>query len=692
MKHRNGAPAATPLAIAQAKWEASGLTAAHAKRLRLRTIDAAEAARLVPIDAKVQAGRAALVLPYFDWHGKPTSFFRLRYLGTPVGFAAALAKPVRYVQPPNTLNEVYLPPIGNVNWIEARDSTAVSLVVTEGELKAAAACAFAIPALGLGGVSMWRAGKRGLDLLPQLAEIKWPERKVYIVFDSDAATNVDVLRAQLALARELTRRGAFPLLVELPALGGEKTGLDDYLMSSKGGPKRFAALLDAAPEFGRASALWELNAEVMYAREPNAIVVRETGQVLDRSGFEGLAYADRSHYELDEKGKSKSVSTATAWVKWPARATVPAIIYEPGQPKITPAGYNTWRGWGCEPKRGDVTLWRKLLDYLFASDPPEVRQWFERWCAYPLQHPGAKMYTCAMIWGTTQGTGKTLVGETLMRIYGENGELIDADHLSGAFNSWAEHRQFILGEEITGTDRRRDSDRLKGMISRERVRINAKYRPEYTIRDCVNYYFTSNHPDALFLEDTDRRGFIHEAPKKPLPLSFYRAQYDPWLRTTGPAAVFDHLLRLDLGSFDPNAPALDTRAKREMIRDVKSDVGLWVAQLLEDPDGTLHGLPERIRSSALFTTSELLRAYDPIGAGRVTLNGIGRELKRAGVTVANRGATISTTAAGPQRLLIIRDHERWEHANPKRCAEHFDTLRIGVAKAKVPKFKPGGAK
>jgi hypothetical protein len=35
----------------------------------------------------------------------------------------------------------------------------------------------------------------------------------------------------------------------------------------------------------------------------------------------------------------------------------------------------------------------------------------------------------------------------------------------------------------------------------------------------VNYYLTSNHADALFLEDEDRRFFVHEVMVNPLMMS-----------------------------------------------------------------------------------------------------------------------------------------------------------------------------
>jgi hypothetical protein len=94
------------------------------------------------------------------------------------------------------------------------------------------------------------------------------------------------------------------------------------------------------------------------------------------------------------------------------------------------------------------------------------------------------------------------------KIYGQNFIKIKSKDLYDTW--WAENRQFVLGDEISGSDKRAEADMMKAMITQEEVNINIKYIPQFSIPDCVNYYLTSNHADALFLEDEDRRFFVHE--------------------------------------------------------------------------------------------------------------------------------------------------------------------------------------
>jgi hypothetical protein len=108
-----------------------------------------------------------------------------------------------------------------------------TLVVTEGPIKAEKAAQEGIDCVGLLGVWNWRQ-KFGSESVPieDLSRIPWSElESVEICFDSDAASNPNVRRAELALGAYLQKRGAENVfIVRLPpGEDGSKVGLDDYL-------------------------------------------------------------------------------------------------------------------------------------------------------------------------------------------------------------------------------------------------------------------------------------------------------------------------------------------------------------------------------------------------------------------------------------------------------------------------------
>ena len=666
--------------LGEAKLQSSGIDVTKLKQLGVEYLDGRQTQAL----NKSFKPLCSLKLNYFDYLGKPAydwpgskPFYRLRYLEVPTDFQALTEKkPIRYVQEPNTAPVAYYPK--NFDWVQLVEDRDQPLIITEGELKAIKACQQGFPTIGLGGVYNWRSTKLGLEWLPSLDPVKWVRRNVYICFDSDYRTNMMVCSALRELANQLHRRGAFVSLVTLPSLPSlEKVGLDDFLVKSP--DEQLRKLLHEAEPLGLTRTLFDFNEKYVYIEDPGLIVNQHTRSKSAPGAFKDHLEATAEHQERefnkDGSVSSKAVSAAGAWIKWPLRQTAHKITYRPGQPRFitnSPTLFNTWSGWGVEPRAGDVEPFLELLQHLFTGSEPGAMEWFLRWCAFPLQHPGTKLFSSVVFHGIRHGTGKSFIGYTLGKIYGDNFTEISQSDLHNSFNEWAEAKQFVMGDDVTGSNKRADADFLKKLITQQKMRINAKYVPSYTVPDCINYFFTANHPDSFFLEDDDRRHFIHEVVVGPLNEDFY-AEYELWLDSGGASAVFDYLLKLRLGDFNPAAPAFKTHAKERMTAIVQSDLASWVRQLITNPDHILK-LGEIKLTQDLFTSKELLQLYNPAGGGQLTANGMGRELTRAGVRQVVNGRPLKLADGSQSRYYAVRNSAKWLDASAQMCTEHLDNL------------------
>lgn len=637
--------------------------------------------------------------PLTDWPGGNDGFYRVRYLEKGTDFASlAEKKPARYVQPPATAPVAYYPL--NQDWKDILQDPRVPLLLTEGELKAAKACKEGFPTIGIGGVYNWRAHKMGLTWLESLDFVTWRRRNVYICFDSDYRNNPMVLHALRELSEELGRRGAFAHLVSLPNLEDlEKVGLDDFLVFAGATAKtQLEALLHEAEPLGLSRVLWGFNERYVYVENPGLIVNQETLAKTTAAAFRDHLESTSSYQERDLRPDGsisfRAVPAAQAWLKWPLRQQACKLTYQPGSGTFIESTrapmFNVWPGWGLEPKKGDVKPFLKLVDHLFTGATIEEKTWFLRWCAFPLQHPGTKMFSSVLVHGIKHGTGKSLIGYTLGSIYGENFTEIDQDDLHADFNEWVESKQFVMGDDVTGSNKREDNDRLKKMITQKQLRINIKHVPSYVVPDCINYYFTANHPDAFFLEDDDRRNFIWEVTVGPLSELFY-VEYNLWLDSGGGAAVFDYLLKLDLGDFNPAAPAFKTAAKERMITTVQSDLASWVRSVLATPDYYLR-LGNVVVEKDLFTSKELLAFYDPEKRTGTTANGLGRELARAGVRQVTQGRPIRLSDGSQSRYYSIRNSEKWEAATYNQVVDHLEDWLNPKKPGAKKKVAPGAKK
>lgn len=667
------------LKLGEEKLESSGLDLQDAKKLHISCLGGVETSRLHQSFKNL----CSLKLEYRDHNGKPLTdwnncppFYRVRYLEQPTDFASITdKKQVRYVQEPNTLPVAYYPS-NYTHWAELVADADQPLIITEGELKAAKATKEGFPTVGIGGVYNWRALRAGVTWLPSLDPIKWIRRNVYICFDSDYRTNPMVCSALRELAQELERRGAIVYIVSLPQLPDlDKVGLDDFLVHA--GPSSvnmFADLLSGAEPLGLADVLWKYNEKYVYVEDPGLIVKQESFLKVSPSAFkEHLQSAEVYHNRelmADGSVKFKSMSAAVKWLKWPQRREASSLTYHPGKEKFCGSEFNIWPGWGVQPKKGTVKPFLDLINHLFSHSEKGAIEWFLRWCAYPIQNPGTKMFSSAVIHGIRHGTGKSLIGYTLGHIYGKNFTEISQMDLHNSFNEWAESKQFVMGDDVTGSNKRQDADFLKKMITQKELRVNKKFIPSYVVPDCINYFFTANHPDAFFLEDDDRRFFIHEVFEGPLPNEFY-TEYESWLDNGGVEALFHYLMHLDLKDFNPKAPAFKTMAKERMIANVQSDLAGWVRHLAAVPDHILKVGDIKVDKD-LFTSKELLEFYDTIGKTGTTANGLGRELARAGIRQVVGGKPVRTKDGSQGRYYAVRNRDKWATATGKQVADHIN--------------------
>jgi hypothetical protein len=645
------------------KLQSSGLDEKDAKLLGIYTVPNATSLH------KTFENLKALVLPYYGEDKKPLSaqktwpqFYRIRYLEKSTDFKALNKKPARYTQAPGSGVCAYFPT--TVEWAEIFKETSEPILITEGELKAAKACKEGFPTIGVGGVYNFMSSRNGVWFLPELGRIDWRQRKVYIVYDSDYVENFMVCNAINKLTEELDERGAVVHLATLPSLSSEyKTGLDDFLVAKS--VTDFQKVLAQAEPLGFSRTLWSMNNEVVYIENPGMVVVQSTAQKMAPNAFSAHSRwstmaATEAEVNKDGEVVGKKTQASVAWLRWPLRKSCVELTYQPGAERITPENkFNQWPGWGCEPVKGDIKLWTQLCEHLFSATEKEALEWFYDWCAYPLQNPGVKMFSSVVVHGIEHGTGKSLIGYTLGRIYGKNFKEVKSRELQSDFTTWAENKQFVLGDEITGSDKRAESDSLKKLITQRTMTVNAKWLPEYEVPDCINYYFTSNHPDAFFLEDKDRRYMIVEVFSSPLSDEFYR-KYDTWLNNSGPSHLFHWLLNRDLKKFNPTAAAFKTAAKDRMIFDGKSDIGVWVRQLIESPEAMLRMGKMRLAKD-LYSSKELLALYEAHSGttGKVTANGLGRELRRAGIPQVYNGMPLAGPDGVQQRYYIIRNREYW---------------------------------
>jgi len=665
----------------------SGLTERDWKLLKIKYLTTAATNKFME-SKKENTSVDSYEIPYFGMDNKPLHFSRIKLMGNMDQVKQMAVKfgidpdtvksskgTMKYFQKSGTGVHLYLPPY--INWLEVAEDPSITIYITEGEKKAAKSCKDSFPTTGLGGVDSFRDAT-GHSLF---SDFNMFGRKVVICYDSDALTNKNIQKAESRLCQMLIDSGAVPYVKRIPIDSkkpDDKMGIDDYLV--KFDKKKFEEIPETPMPLTKT--LLKLNEHFATEIEHNTTLDKRTGMLhlAFASVATGLMSLTIGRDNVDDKGKKLNVPSI--WNEWPAKSAYNAIVYEPGQPQEIDApekskyqNFNIWRP-GPESIKGDIKPFLAFLDFLVGEHlDKEQQEWLLNWIGYPLKYPGTKLATTVAIFSPAQGNGKTFLGDTIGKMYGaSNYGKITQEAIESQFNSSQAHRQFIMGDEVSGNDARKYNDKLKIMITRDTIEVNKKYSPEVTMRDCANYYFTANHSDAFYVEPNDRRFFIIEgtsrslASKEGAPIL---KCFKQWLAKEGVNHLkyyFESVRKY--GSFEPTAPALATSTKDNMVVAGSSESDRWATELAENGEHYLSKLDPSGKRS-WFTLKELLAQYDMTQRktrSEVTARSLASALRRKPQFKAPK--KVHTHSSGTVDLWLMRNQTaaKWKNYNDLKPA------------------------
>lgn len=521
-----------------------------------------EDASTVNPDFKPYAG---LILPYYATdgsmmtYGNGVPFCRVRYLDAPEPKGFKAQKPMRYGQPQGSGLHAYFAPVDD--WQRIQNDAGEPCLITEGEAKGLAATLAGFPTIALGGVFNYGTND---ELLPELEAFDWRGRDTYVVYDSDALTNPNVLAAEARLVDELQRkRGAKCFLVRLPQDGDSKIGVDDYLLAH--GANGLLSLLQSAPSLGGLDAkVVALNRQIAWIERENLVYDMEMKLWLQKDALtNGSRFSALEHITVGGKQRTepKRISVAATWLKHPHAQRFSEVLFRPGE-GVTISGengrpaLNLWQGW--EPAEGDVTPWLELYDHLFGNMKENQRDLSLNLLAYKAQNPQEKIPLAIVLIGT-QGCGKTLWSDCVRDAFSPYGTTISSRSFYGEFQGWLERSLIGTMNEVEPQDLQKGGEVLKALISDLQRPMNEKYRPARQINSYTFYILTSNKRAVGAFSADDRRMIVVDCPPKKDHEFYLRVVR--WREAGGCKALLGYLLNYDLKGWRPPAAAPMTAEK-----------------------------------------------------------------------------------------------------------------------------------
>lgn len=223
-------------------------------------------------------------------------------------------------------------------------------------------------------------------------------------------------------------------------------------------------------------------------------------------------------------------------------------------------GINTYKPPIIKRVKGDP---KPFLAWLAAILPDERDQAiYLSALRHTIQRPGRKMFWAPLI-QSEEGAGKGLIKLLMHNALGSAyvhepnaSELIDS---GGKFTGWMSEKIMIICDEIRVAEKLDMIEKLKPMITEDRIEIQGKGADQVMGDNVANWLFFSNWKDAIPVANNSRRYAIFYSAiqsVEDLRMRGMDGDYFPrlfgWMRAEGAAIVTDYLMTTPIeAEFDP---------------------------------------------------------------------------------------------------------------------------------------------
>lgn len=260
-------------------------------------------------------------------------------------------------------------------------------------------------------------------------------------------------------------------------------------------------------------------------------------------------------------------------------------LWMPGENEFGKEWYNRWKPSPIIPAQGDTSLWDGHLLWLFSDD--EDRNMLLDWMAWVYQNPLERPGKALLLLGEVTGTGKSFICRVMEHLIGKANTQRPANaSLIGDFNEWCGQCKLVIFEELNQLGKRDTVNKLLDKITEERIEVNIKFKSPYLADNYMAIIGSSNFPDALPIDEGDRRWEIiktrvTQAEKDAVKADGHFARLMPIVTrpdNVALAAIAYQLQTRDVSKFK-QGDARMTTAKADMITLGSKPLDKWLIEM-----------------------------------------------------------------------------------------------------------------
>lgn len=385
--------------------------------------------------------------------------------------------------------------------------------------------------------------------------------------------------------------------------------------------------------------------------------------------------------------KSKDIvrNVITAWAEQ-SENHAKELIFEPNAPEK--AGYlNTWRGLAVEPIEADgetkekLTLINEHIEKIVCAGDPALINYFFNWCAYTFQKP-EKQAGAAVVLVGEKGTGKSIIGHFLMKIWGEMFHALhipNRDHLVGKFNGHLQNVCFVFADEAFFAGDKAAEGVLKSLITEPFLMIERKGFDAFQQKNYVKVFMATNNEKAVPASRDERRYCVFNVSnEKRGERAYFDALYAAIHCPAVQAAFLYEMLKRPLNGFHTGDIPESQGLKEQRYQSLGS-AARWLADALEE--GYLYNNEGNVSWTRHVNSKTLHKSYicwcDDLHIdqyNRLSQIALGRYLKTVGFRV-NRTKV--------SRLFDMKDIEK-----ARAAFEAFEKISLEKLSPAVTDLSP----
>lgn len=271
------------------------------------------------------------------------------------------------------------------------------------------------------------------------------------------------------------------------------------------------------------------------------------------------------------------------------RQSVFDMTYMPGSDLIVGEGagrrVNTWRPAVGLPTvavlEDEIQPWLAHVELLLPDAP--IREAFLDWMSAILRYQDSKPNYGVVI-GGRHGIGKSMLIEPLRVGFGmANVQEILASQLESQFSGWLGEAKLFVVEEMVSFNKKEAMQRLKSYLAAppHTLPVNPKYGKTYTIPNLVAGMFFTNHPDAVAIEQGERRFFVIWSDAAARPKAYFEA-LAAWYEAGGAGLAAAWLLQRDVDKSVMTGEAPHTTARDEMRKASRTKLEELIENAIEE--------------------------------------------------------------------------------------------------------------